>query len=219
MRKALLLFSVVVLATIAGFAQAYESNITYDKKKQQAFVIDFPYPPEAVENAIIEKMSKLGYKAKTEKGIFNKDKGFIVFKNAFITDISSNSMDYIIKVEPRSRKDKDASTMYMIINKDNENAMKAFDAYDVSRSKDFLKNLSPDVEAANLELQIKSQEETVAKAEKNLKNLQDDKKSMEDKIKKLQDDIKTNEKDQENAQKEIENQRLALDALRGKRKS
>jgi hypothetical protein len=213
-----LLLTIAIFTTLFSYSQAYESSITYDKKKQQAFVIDFAYPPEAVENAIIEKMNKLGYKPKEEKGIFNRDKGFLVFKNAFITDIHDNSMDYIVKVEPRSRKDKDASILYLIINKDGENAIKGFTSHDVHRSKEFLNGLSPHVEASHLELQIKDQEETVAKAEKNLKNLQDDKKSMEDKIKKLQDDIKTNEKNQEKAEADIENQKLALEALRGKRK-
>jgi hypothetical protein len=218
MSKTLLSFCIIVLAAFTGFAQAYEGNIDYNKKKQQAIVIEFPYPADAVENAIVEKMNKLGYKGKEERGLFNKDKGFRVYKNAFITDISPNSMDYIVKVESKGRKG-DASVLYLIISKDGENVMKSFDAYDVNRSKDFLNNLHPDVEAANLELQIKAQEETVTKAEKKFRDLQDDKKNMEDKIKKLQDDIKDNEKDQEDAQNDIDKQRQALEALRGKRRS
>ena len=219
MKNWMLTLSAVAFVTATGFAQAYEGTIEYDKKKQQAFVIEYPYPVEAVETAIVQKMEKLGYKGKEEKGLFNKDKGFRVYKGAFITDISSKSMDYIIEVEPKSRKDKDASLLYLIINKDGENAMKGFDAYDVRNAKSFLNDLLPDVEASNLELQIKAQDETVAKAEKKLKSLQDDKNDMEKKIQKLQDDIKNNEKDQEETRKDIENQRVALEALRGKRKS
>ena len=217
MKRVIFSFSAVAFFAATSFAQAYEGTIEYNKKKQQAFVIDYPYPPEAVENAIVQKMQRLGYKGKEEKGIFNKDKGFIVFKSAFITDISNSSMDYIINVEQKSRKEKDASTLYLIINKDNENAMKNFDGYDVNRAKEFLNNLMPDIAAANLELQIKAQEEVVAKAEKKLKNLQNDKEDMERKIKKLQDDIKDNLKDQESTQKDIENQKEALQALKIKR--
>ncbi len=57
-----------------------------------------------------------------------------------------------------------------------------------------MNNLQPDVEASNLELQIKDQEDVVAKAEKKLKNLKDDQESMEKKIKDLQDDLKKNTK-------------------------
>ncbi|HKB43851.1 MAG TPA: hypothetical protein VKC90_05665 [Chitinophagaceae bacterium] len=217
MKNFIFTISAIALLMATGFAQAYEGSIEYGKQKQQAFIIEYSYSPEAVENAIIQKMERMGYKGKEQKGMFNKDKGFIIFKSAYITDISDKSMDYIIKVEQKSRKEKDASILYLVINKDNENAMKSFDAYDVNRAKGFLNNLLPDVEAANLELQIKDQEEIVAKAEKKLKNLQSDREDMEKKIKKLQDDIKDNLKDQENTQKDIENQVQALEALKIKR--
>ena len=46
-------------------------------------------------------MEKLGYNGKDEKGLFNKDKGFRVYKNATIPEISSKSMDYIVKAEKK----------------------------------------------------------------------------------------------------------------------
>ena len=210
-------FAILFIATM-GFTQAYEGNIEYNKKKQPAFIIEYNYPAEAVENGIIQKMEKLGYKGREEKGLFNKDKGFRVYKNAFISDISSTSMDYIIWVERKSRKDKDEAVLYLIINKNGENAMAKFDAYDVKQAKDFLNNLEPFMEAANLELQIRVQEDIVAKAEKKFKNLQSDKEDMENKIKKLEDDIQKNLKDQDDTQKEIENQRQVLENLKFKRR-
>lgn len=199
---------------IAGMAvaQSYEGTIEYDKKKQKAVLIDYTYPPEAVENAIVKKMEKLGYKPKEEKGFLNKDKGFLVFKNAFITDISSDRMDYIVKVERKSRKASDESVLYVIMNKDGANALSVMDSYGVDRAKSFLNGLMPDVEAANLELQIKAQEELVSKAEKKLNDLKSDQTNLE---KKLQD----NKSAQESTQKDIENQKQALGTLQGKRKA
>jgi len=219
MRKIIYSLLNLLLFSAAASAQAYEGSIEYNKKKQPAFVIEYSYPPEAVENAIIQKMEKLGYKGKEEKGLFNKDKGFRVYKNAFITDISNKSMDYIMRVERKSRKEKDEAVLYLIINKDGENAMADFDAYDVGQAKSFLNSLLPDVEAADLELQIKAQEDVVAKAEKKLRTLQNDKEDMENKIKKLQKDIETNLKNQEDTQKDIENQREVLESLKLKRKN
>lgn len=208
----------LVLFSNLAFSQAYEGNIEYNKKKQQAVLIDYAFSQEAVENAIVQKMEKLGYKAKTEKGMFNKDKGFIVFKNAFITDISDNSMDYIIKVDRKSRKEKDETTLYLIMSKDETNALASMDASGVGKAKSFLNGLLPDIEEANLELEIEAQDGTVVKAEKKYKNLQDDQQSLEKKIKGLQADLEKNIKDQENQQKEIENQKQALELLKGKRK-
>lgn len=203
----------------SSFSQAYEGSITYNKKKQQAIVIDYGYPQAAVENAIIQKIEKMGYKAREEKGLFNKDKGFIVFKNASLTDISSKTMDYIIKVDRKSRREKDETTLYLVMNDNEGNTVAEMDAFDVGKAKSFLNNLLPEIEEANLELQIKAQEEAVAKAEKRFINLQDDQQSMEKKIKDLQEDLRNNAKDQENQQKEIENQKQALEILKGKRRT
>lgn len=204
---------IILFFTGMASAQAYEGTIEFDKKKQKAFVINYSYPTAAVENAIIKKMESLGYKTKEEKGLFNKDKGFLVYKNAFITDISREKMDYIVKVERKSRKQSDESLLYIIMNRsDGTNAIENMDAYDTDQAKYFLNNLLPNVQAANLELQIKEQEEIVAKAEKKLRDLKDDQTSLE---KKLQD----NKVAQDNTQKDIESQKQTLGTLIGKRKS
>ena len=218
MKKNFLSACIAFMFSVPVFPQAYEGSIEFDKKKQQAIMIDYAYTQDAVENAIVQKIEQMGYKAKTEKGMFNKNKGFIVFKNAYINDISEGSMDYIIKVERKSRKDKDETTLYLVMNKDGSDAMPAMDAYNVGKAKSFLNNLLPEIEEANLELQIKEQEDAVAKAEKKYKSLQDDQQSLEKKIKGLQNDLEKNIKDQENQQKEIENQKMVLDEKRAKRR-
>jgi len=212
MKQVLLLLVSAITFSISSRSQAYESNIQYDKKKQQAIAIDYSYPPEAVQNAILLKMERMGYKAKEEKGILNRDKGFLLFKNAYVTDISRNKMDIYIKVERKSRKESDESILYMIMNKDDENALLRMEPDDINRAKSFLNNMLPEVEAADLEIRIKDQEATVARAEKKLRDLKDDQVSLE---KKLQD----NKASQEATQKDIEAQKQALGILMGNRKT
>lgn len=211
MNKIYLLLAAILFAGMASFSQAYESSITYDKKKQQGIAIDYPYPPEAVENAIVQKLAKMGYKAKEEKGILNKDKGFLVFKNVYIDDISKDRMDYIVKVERKSRKASDEAVLYMIMMKGGQNAIVSMESYDVGRAKAFLNDMLPDIEAANLELDIKKQEDVVSKAEKKLSGLQKDQRELEEKL-------STNIKNQEETEKDIETQKQNLELLRGKRK-
>ena len=212
------LFTLISIST-NGFTQAYESSTEYDKKKQLAIAIDYNYSEQAVENAIMKKMEKLGYNGKAEKGLFNRDKGFRVYKNTSISEISTKSMDYVIKVDQKSRKEDDKSIIYLVLLKDGENAMSTLDASDIDNAKSFLNNLLPDVEAANLELQIDAQGDVLVKAEKKLRNLRSDKEDLENKIKKLQDDIQKNLKDQDDAQKDIENQRKTLEDLKSQRKT
>lgn len=210
MKKLLLSFLIVLAVDSIVSAQAYEGTVEFDKKKQEAFMIDYPYPPEAVENAITKKMEKLGYKPKEEKGIFNKDKGFRIYKDAFVTEINEERMDYIIKVESRGRKNQGESVVYMILQKDGSNAKTAFDAYQVEKVKTFLNDLQPDVMAENLELDIKAQEEAVGKAEKKLRGLKDDQDDLEKKL-------KNNKDAQRDTEKEIEAKKQALDELKAKR--
>lgn len=212
MKKLLFSFFIVLVFSNICTAQAYEGNVEYDKKKQGAFLIDYSYSPEAVENAIIKKMEKLGYRPKEEKGIFNKDKGFKIFKGAFVTEANADRLDYIIKVESKSRKNKDESVVYMILLKDGNNAKAGFEALDVDRVKDFLKNLRPNIEAADLEIQIRNQEEVIAKAEKKMRTLKTEKEELEKKL-------AINIADQEATQKDINNQQVTLEVLKAKRKT
>jgi hypothetical protein len=209
---------VLFFSTAANSQSAYEGSIEFSKKKQDAYVIDFPYPPQAVEDALVKKMETLGYKSKEEKGVFNKDKGFRAYKAAYITAISSNSMDYMFKVERKSRKEKDEAQLFLVVMKGDDNQARSFDAYTVSNVKNFLNGLMPDVEAADLEIKIKDQEDVVASAEKKQRKLESDLDDMEKRLKKLQGDIEDNKKDQEKQKQEIINQRNGLDALKGKRK-
>ena len=196
----------------AAFSQAYEGIVEYDKKKQDAFLIDYSYSQEAVENAILKKMEKLGYKPTEEKGLFNKDKGFKIFKGAYVTEASELRMDYIIKVEQKSRKNKDESVISLILLRDGGNAKAGFGPDDMNRVKLFLVNLMPDIEAADLEIRIRNQEEAVAKAEKKLRDLKDEQSSLEKKL-------EQNKTDQETTQKDIETKKQELGTLIGRRKN
>ncbi len=202
----------ILMFSVVSFSQAYETNITYDKKKQRAIAIDYAYPQEAVQNAITTRIQKEGHNMKAEKGLFNKDKGFIVVKDAFVTEISEERLDYILKVDRKSRKDKDESTLYLVVNKNGEDLINTMGAEEIRRIKSFMVDLAPEIEEANLELQIKAQDDVVVKAEKKYKDLQDEKASLEKKLQKNQEEIEAQEKN-------IENQRSALELLKSKRKT
>jgi len=211
MKKFQLLLFCLIGSGVSLMAQAYEGTVQYDKKKQPAILIEYAYPPQAVENAFVQRMEKLGYRAKEEKGILNRDKGFLIFKNAYVTDISKDKLDYIVKVDRKGRKESEEAQLYLVIQKDGENAIDQLESYDIGKAKSYLNNMLPDIEAAHLELQIKSQEDVVVKAEKKLKGLQDDKLVLEAKL-------AENVTSQDETIKDIEAQKASLEILRGKRK-
>jgi hypothetical protein len=210
MQKAIFLLTFSCIYLLSS-AQAYEDKTQYDKKKQAAIAIEYNYPPEAVQNAIIRKFSQLGYKPKEEKGIFNSDRGFFQFKNAYVTDITKERLDFIFQVERKSRKESDESQVYLIMYKNEENALDKLEAMDVGKAKTFLNNLLPEIEAEHLELQIRDQENALAKSEKKLKTLQEEKLDLEKRL-------IENQKNQDNTIKEIDMQTDELEKLKGKRK-
>jgi chromosome segregation ATPase len=70
----------------------------------------------------------------------------------------------------------------------------------------------PEIEEADLELQIQAQQAVVAKAEKKLRDLKEEQINLEKKL-------AQNKTDQESTQKDIEIQKQQLGVLTGKRKT
>ena len=211
MRK-LILFTIFLSVSFLVKGQAHEGSVEYNKGKQACIVMEYNYPPEAVENAMRAKLLKLGYGGKEEKGMFNKDKGFRVYKETTVGEISPNKYDYAINIERKSHKDADETIVSLVIFKDDANALSKLSSDELEKVKSFLNNLLPEVEASNLEILIGAQILSLEKADKKLKTLQDENK-------KLQEALEKNIKDQEFQKKEIENQNRSLDALKGRRKT
>ncbi len=210
MRK-LILFTIFLSVSFLVKGQAHEGSVEYNKGKQACIVMEYNYPPEAVENAMRAKLLKLGYGGKEEKGMFNKDKGFRVYKETTVGEISPNKYDYAINIERKSHKDADETIVSLVIFKDDANALSKLSSDELEKVKSFLNNLLPEVEASNLEILIGAQILSLEKADKKLKTLQDENK-------KLHEALEKNIKDQELQKKEIENKNKSLDALKGRRK-
>ncbi|NJO24683.1 MAG: hypothetical protein HC867_01205 [Bacteroidia bacterium] len=200
------------LFVLSLFSQSYENQVEFQKKSEQAWAIDFPYPPSVVEDALVKKLDEMGLKTKESKGFRN-------YKGSLIKSISTENMDYVFRVERKSKKERDESVVYMMIYKGDANMFSLLAADIKSQAKNFLNSMSPFMEAYNLEVEIRAQEEIVAKEEKKLKNLEEDADNLQKKLKKLEDDIEENKKDQKDQQKEIENQKKILDSLARKRKN
>ena len=115
MKKGIALFLLTVVFSSALWAQVYEGTAEYDKKKYTAFLAEYDYQAPAVENALLKRFSKLGYRPREEKGLLNRDKGFKVFAGSIMNDITEGQADYLVKVEKRSRKEREISLLTIII--------------------------------------------------------------------------------------------------------
>ncbi len=209
--RSLLLLLVCSFAVSFAWAQPYEGKVEYDKKRQDAFLCDYSATVEAVDLAITKYFQGLGYKPVEEKGLFNKDKGFKIFKEAYVNDLNSDRMDYLIKVESRSKKSAtESATLSLIMMKGLLNQKTDMNEEEIKKVKRFLSSLETSVQRESLELQIKAQEEQVFKAQKKLSTLKSEQIELEKKI-------QINLAAQQDTEKEISAKQTALEVLKVKR--
>lgn len=219
MSKYIPALTILLLLSSIALSQAQLGTVEYRKKDRQAIVIYSQYPPDLVVDAIMQRMEQAGNRGKEDKAFLSKSR-VLEFKNASIPEFNIRGVDMVFKVEPRNKKEKDESVVYLILMKGVDDFVtSASDPELVESSKSFLSSHKPRIEAQNLEMEIGKQDETVKKEEKKLENLVQEQLDLEKKIKALQDKLLLNKKDQETQMAAITNQKTILENMKGKRKS
>jgi hypothetical protein len=203
----------VFLAFVLSATAQTSGELEWQKTKIPATLIEVPQSPSVTEAAIKQKLTQLGYTGKETKGV-------TVYKGVRIPEISNEAFDLYLKVERKSRRDKDESIVYFAVSKGYENFVKSGDDPAMTQNiNTYTSGFSAWAEAEALERDIKDQEDKLKSAERKATDLQDESESLQKRLKKLQDDIEQNKKDIEKQKTEVENQRKALDVLKAKRKT
>lgn len=196
---------------VNGQAKSVQGMAEYQKSKLPAAVIELPYAPSTIEAAIEEHFNKKGHKSASSKD-------YKVYRNV---QAGNDRYDAYLKVERKSRKEKEAAVVYMVVTKPNEviTAKAAGDQHGVEDAKEFLNNLVPDVEEHQLNLDILAQEELIKKAEKKYNSLLSDSTDLAKRKLQLEEKITENSTALQAQQAELEKERLALEAVRSRRKA
>jgi hypothetical protein len=213
-----LLFPLVMLGVTTVlytpvFPQAMEGKIEYQKGDKIAATLELPYSPDIVEEAIKGIMDKKGIRT-------DRSKGFDIFRNARLKEGDPEISDLHFKVERKSRKEKEAAVIYLLIGRPSENVAVRIsdDKYKLQEAKEFLNRISPSISAYNMDLEIRNQESIVMKEEGRLQNLQEDQKDIERKIKNLQEKLEANKNEQRKQTEEAVKQKAMLAGMQGKRR-
>jgi hypothetical protein len=214
MKKIILASILILTAHLATFAQpvATDTRVEYQKGDKAAAVIELPYNPDVVAASIKENMLKKGLKEE-------KSKGFQVFKGARLTPTDGEVVDLYFKVDRKSRKEDGMSVVYLIIGRPNENVAlrTGDDAFKVEEAKTYLNNMTPSVDAYNLEVTISQQEDVIKKAERKLNNLQADQRDFEKKLSNLNEKLTQTRRDIDVQTAEVAKQKAARDAMLSRR--
>jgi len=212
MMKKIYLFAIASIAFVNLMAQARNTTTEYQKVMRPAIVSDMPFPEKVVNGAIEDKLGKMGYKGKSTKG-------FTLYSGVRVPEIGAGTYDLYFLVDRVSKKDKDNSTVTLMVSKGFDNFVS--DTSDVSafnNAKTYLNSLRDVTAAYDLELQIADQEDAIKKADKKYNNLVDEATDLQKKKRKLEDQIAENIAAQAAQKTESEKQKQILETLRGKRK-
>lgn len=200
----------LVTAAYSNAQNIYSGNVEFDKTTQQGTIAEYNYTEDLVSNVLISEIEKSAGKSKSVKG-------FQLFKGVHINEISPDAIDLYVKIDRKSKKEKDKSVVYVLVSKGYDNFVTtASDASVFDNTKTFLQNITTKFAASDLSSQITEQEKLVKKEQKKLDGYSDDIKDMEKKIRKLNDDIEDRKKDIEKQKSEVSKQQGILDVLKSK---
>ena len=208
------LFTLIAIACfcLSATAQSETTTVNYLKADRQAVANEIPFPEKTIMKAIDNKMQQLGYKGKDSKG-------FTVYKAVRLPELGSADYDLYFIAERKSRRNKENSTVTLMISKGPDNfATVKDDAALFDNAKKYLDNILPMITAYDLEQQINEQQDAVNNADKKYNNLIDEGQSLEKKRKNIEKDIEDNKKNQENQAVEIEKQKQKLETLKASRR-
>ena len=207
----MVLVTVITLSTPA-FSQSGETKVEFQKSDKVAAIIELPYSAQVVEDAIQEWMEKKGGKS-------DRVKSFDVFRNTRLDKDEPEIVDVYYKVDRKLAKDHENAVVYLLIGRPGENvaARTDEDHFKIAESKELLNKMAPYIDAYNLDVQVKLQEEVVKKSEKKLLNLKDDQYDLEKKLKNLQDKIAQNKNDQQLQTDDLTRQKDALNVIQNKK--
>jgi hypothetical protein len=196
------------------FGQAKDGIVVYKKTHQPAATISLPYEPEVITAAMDDYFSQQGSKS-------NELKGFKTFQNTPFIGGDSIDADLYFKVSRKSKIEKDASIIDLMVGMPNEDiaARNHETHFTRQQAKEFLNKLASVVQAYNLELLIKQQNATVIKAEKRYNSLVDDGANLNKRENANAQKLQSNKHDQDKQNAEVEKQRQALALLVRQRKT
>lgn len=207
-----LFISLLVLTTCCvTFAQSRIGTAEFQKIQREGISNELSFPEKTISAAITETLQKLGYKGK-------ETQGFIVFKSVVLPALGSQPHDLYFSIERKSKKEKDASTVTLLISTAFDNFVtQASNPELVSNAMSYMDSLRNTVAIYDLEEQIKDQETVMEKEDKKMLTLISDGEDQEKQLKKLQDKIESNKKSIVRQQSETDVQKQILETLRAKR--
>ena len=210
--KLIIFVIITAMITLNVNAQSLTGITSFNKSPQSSLIYNLPYSDEAVSGGIETKMIPFGKPRKM--------KGFLMYKNVRIPEISNDALTIYFGADKKSNKDNSNAVLTMLLANEGNRFYTTEENKELfSKAAIYLNTFEPAVAAASLELQIKEQDEVIKKTDKKLKNLRDDKIDFENQKKKLESKIEQNTNDIIKQEQDVTKQKELLDSLIKNRKN
>lgn len=205
------LFTMFVLLGISAFAfsQVKDGTVALNKIDRPAVIGEYEYEASIVEAVILEDMKYQGF------GKGDGFKGFQKYAGILFTNLSSEKIDFYFKVDPKSKKEKDKSIVYVVISKGYDNFVSSSsDPAIIEATKQYLSGLIDKFGQQKIKLAIEEQKEIVEKADKKLNSLVVTAESLKTKLKEIEDSIVKNAQEQETQKTVLAKEKELLENLK-----
>lgn len=210
--KLIIFVIITAMITLNVNAQSLTGITSFNKSPQSSLIYNLPFSDEAVSGGIETKMISFGKPRKM--------KGFLMYKNVRIPEISNDALTIYFGADKKSNKDNSNAVLTMLLANEGNRFYTTEENKELfSKAAIYLNTFEPAVAAASLELQIKEQDEVIKKTDKKLKNLRDDKIDFENQKKKLESKIEQNTNDIIKQEQDVTKQKELLDSLIKNRKN
>ena len=183
MKKFFLLFAATCLFKITANAQAREGRITIDTTIHSSVFIESDLSQDEAESAIESYFDSMHIEKEKGKGfIIKKSLGYMLFKRAKV-EASNEFIDYYFVVETKKQKGKDASVVYIVSSRGNNNFYSENDQDKWNELKDFAAYLQTNYfEQYKLYTQLAATNKDMEKKKKKLDDLLKEKSALESNI-------------------------------------
>lgn len=208
MKNAMKMAALALAMTFAGTLSAqnaHEAPIRYDKSDVNGVIADYDKSADLVEAALKNRLEKEGLgKAKSSKG-------YLLYPGVLWKSVSSDPLDVYLKVDGKKNK---STISVLVSSKSSSFVSTGGDSQTIENVKSFLNSMPAAIAAYQLSLDIRTQEETIRKAEKAYNNSIDSNKDLLKEKEKLEKKIAESNNDQVLKQKVLEEEKRKLLTLK-----
>lgn len=196
---------ILLLLTSQSYAQKIKNdNIKILKGKRDAITAEFTIPKAIMEKVVVDYLAEEGLKRPSKK------RGFLTYERITFGKISSEVMDYYVKIDGNKQKSK----VTFAVSKGYENFISQSEGGIYSKFNSVFNSIDEKAKKAYIDEQSKEQQKVVDKTQKKYDRLLKEGKSLKKDKENIENKIKKNEKNAESLKKVLEDEQKKLKSIK-----